>query len=89
MSIVQTLRETHPYRLLLGGTLLAVVIVQMVVLAMLVQGQVHKAELRELQSRTAPAVVEPAAQVSGAAREAQAPARRGDGLVQVVYARHP
>jgi hypothetical protein len=44
MPIFQRLRETHPYRLLLIATLAAVVLVQVVAMAMVTRSQVRKAE---------------------------------------------
>ncbi|GAA4341231.1 hypothetical protein GCM10023165_21750 [Variovorax defluvii] len=88
MSIIQSVRETHPYRLLLMGTLIAVVLVQMVALAWIVRGQVRQAELRELQARSA-AHATTATASSRAVPASQGQGGRRDGLVQAVYVRHP
>ncbi len=53
-SIFETLRETHPYRLLLIATLALVVLAQGVAMVMLTRSQVQKAQLREAAGAVAP-----------------------------------
>ena len=80
-SIFETLRETHPYRLLLIATLALVVLAQGVAMVMLTRSQVQKAELREAQERSLRTA---ALAAERAAVKPQAPARQG-GVMQVGY----
>ena len=56
MSISERLREASPYRLLLIATLAAIVLVQVVAMALVTRSQVQKAEAHYAAERSTAAV---------------------------------
>ncbi|MGJ7507324.1 hypothetical protein [Variovorax sp. GT1P44] len=79
MSIFQSLREMHPYRLLLLATLVGVVLVQVVAMVIVTQSQVQKAQAHYAQERATLAAT--AAEKSAAAPRPRA----SDGVMNVGY----
>jgi hypothetical protein len=82
MSITQSLRELHPYRLLLVATLAGIALVQVVAMVMVTRSQVQKANAHYAQERAAVA--------AAAAEKSAAVARRGttsanNGVMNVGY----
>ncbi|WP_143684648.1 hypothetical protein [Variovorax sp. KK3] len=80
-SITQYLRETHPYRLLVMGTLLLVVLAQVALMVSIVHSQVLRAEQRELQARAEASAKSAALQAQQMRSQQQV-----DGVVTVGYA---
>ena len=80
MSIFETLRGMHPYRLLLMATLALVVLAQGVAMVMVTRTQVQKAQAREAEERSARA----AAAAEAGVQRRQAAAKQG-GVVNAAY----
>lgn len=79
MSIPQSLRGMHPYRLLLLATLAGIALVQVVAMVMVTKSQVLKAQAHYAQER---------ATFAAAATEKRAEATRpsaNDGVMNVGY----
>ena len=83
-SIFETLRQTHPYRLLLIATLALVVLAQGVAMVMLTRSQVQKAQARDAQERSLRTA---AIAAEGTAVKPQAPAKQGVMKVGYVASR--